>query len=149
MEQPLVAPTVPPSERVDLIGQISNGMKVYDMAGKVVGHVDGTYGGARGESVPAAVTVINAPAAAPVTGQQPVPIVEAVSAQAKVPVFDHALDTDEDLPAELRERLEHDGFIRIDAGFLKHHRYALRDQIARVDEGVVALNILAEYLIKH
>jgi len=87
---------------------------------------------------------------AAVTGQQPVPIVErVVPASAKVPVLDHAFDTDEDMPRELRERLEQDGFIRIDAGFFRHHRFALRDQIERVDSNTVGLNVSADELIKH
>jgi len=150
MENQLVSPAVPPSERVDLIGQVAHGMKVFDVGGKLVGRVDATFGGARGESVPSTVAVLAAPGPAAVTGQQPVPIVErVVPASAKVPVLDHAFDTDEDMPRELRERLEHDGFIRIDAGFFRHHRFALRDQIERVDSNTVGLNVSADELIKH
>jgi len=66
-----------------------------------------------------------------------------------VPIFDDALEPDDNMPRELRERLQHDGFIRIDAGFLKHHRYALRGQIERVAGGVVVLNVPADELLKH
>jgi hypothetical protein len=149
MEQQMVSPAVPDSEKVDKIAQVTYGMKVYDRAGKKIGHVNGMFGGARGESLLPVGVVVATAAPVPLTGQQTVPLVEPVLAPAKVPVFDDVFDADDSLARELRERLEHDGFIRIDAGFLKHHRYALRDQIERAAHGVVTLNVLADNLIKH
>src|SRR5580765_8086670 len=143
MEHQLVSPAAETREKEDMLGKISHGMTVYDQAGKLVGHVDGVYGGSRGEPAPAAANIVATPAPAASAGQQSVPIIQPVAAPATMPGFDDALDADEGLPRELRERLEHDGYIRIDAGLLKHHRFALRDQIERVAEGVVVLNVLA------
>src|SRR5258706_8444188 len=114
MQESLVSSAVAPRDKEDLLGEISTGMRVYDLAGKMVGHVDAAYGGARGTDRPAAVGVVAA---------GPVP------ASVKVPATEGEFDGDDGLPREIRERLEHDGFIRIDAGFFRHHRYALRDQI--------------------
>src|SRR5262249_14499382 len=143
MERPLSSPAVPESRKVDLIAQIRDGMEVYDHSGKKVGTVDGLYGGTLGDSSPPppeGATVVT-----PAAGGQPAPIV-AAAASAKVPFFD---DADNEFPREMRERLEHDGFIRVDFGFLRHHRYALREQIDSVAAGSVTLNVLAEDLIKH
>ena len=147
MQEPIVSPAVPESERIDKIGQVGPGMDVYDHLGIKVGKVDGLHGGASDEQ-PRAATVL--PVAVSVSGQQPVPLVATVvQPGSKVPEFDEAHDRDDDIPHELRQRLEHDGFIRIDAGFLKHHRYALREQIDRVQGDRVILNVAAGDLFKH
>ena len=147
MEQPLVSPAVPDKHKVDLIALIKDDMPVYDRSGKKVGHVDGMYGGAHGESVPP--TTVAAVAAPVPSSGQPVAVVTPVAAPAKVPAFGDVLDQDDDFPREMRERLEHDGFVRIDAGFLRHHRFALRDQIDSVTGDRITLNVLADELIKH
>jgi hypothetical protein len=147
MEQSLVSPAVPDSQKVDLIALIKDDMSVYDRSGKKVGHVDGMYGGAHGESVPP--STMTTPVPMPASGGQAMPAVTPVAAPAKVPAFGDVLDQDDDFPREMRERLEHDGFVRIDAGFLRHHRFALRDQIDSVAGESVTLNVLADELIKH
>src|SRR5262249_10114220 len=130
-DNPLISPAVPEQHKVDVIGLVREDMQVYDRAGKRVGTVDGIYSGASEPAAPAAETiaVVQAAVAAP----QPAPLIGAVpNPITHVPEFDDVLEPDEEFPREMRERLVHDGFIRIDAGFLRHHRFALRDQIQRV-----------------
>jgi hypothetical protein len=148
MPDPIMTPVVPEKHKVDWIAQARHGQEVYDRMGKKVGKVDAAYGGA-GETVPAHTGVVVAPVASSMATQQAAPIVEAVAVPAKVPVFDDSLVTDDTFPKELLARLQHDGFIRIDAGLLKHHRYALRDQIADIEDDRVSLNVVADELIKH
>jgi hypothetical protein len=148
MEAPIISPAIPEKEKVDKIGQVAPGMEVYDRLGKKVGKVDGLFSGAEDWQPDAAgVKAVPVQVATP----QAVPVVEPVVVRPanKVPEFDEVLEPDDEMPRELRERLEHDGFIRIDAGFLKHHRYALRGQIDRIEVDHVVLNVTAQELLKH
>ena len=87
------------------------------------------------------------PVVAPVPTQMP--LIRPVMLPSKEPEFDDVLDAVEDMPKELRERPIHDGFIRIDRGFLKHHGYASREQIERVEGDRVVLTVAADELLKH
>lgn len=141
-----------PNAKGDIIAEVHEDMKVYDAAGKLVGRVHGIHGGSLGEASTGAAGVVATPVPVTMSGQQPVPVVEPVVVPAKVPVLDSddtAFDMEEDMPRELRQRLEHNGFIRIDAGFLRRHRFALREQIERVEGDSVMLNVAADNLIKH
>jgi len=68
----------------------------------------------------------------------------------------HSLITDiaeafrgDDVPEEVRERLLHDGFIRIDAeGLFAADRYVLPDQIAGVSGDGITLTVSKDQLIK-
>jgi len=149
MEEQIISPAVPAKQKVDLLALVGLGLEVYDRAGNKIGKVDSLYGGST-ERPPVETIVLPAPLGT--TSQQTVPVMEAVvpvTNTLTVPEFDATLHPDDNFPKELRERLLHDGFIRIEAGFLKHHRYALRDQIERVDEDRVVLNVLKDELIKH
>ena len=147
IDQPLISPAVPSQELVDKIAMVREGMAVFDQAGQKIGTVDGIYGGTS-EHQTTVTTVATVPAA--VANPQPAPMIEAVQKPiTHVPEFDDVLETDEEFPREMRERLMHDGFIRIDAGFLHHHRYALRDQLARVDAERVLLCVPHNELFKH
>jgi len=150
MEAQIISPAIPEKERIDKIGQVAPGMEVYDRIGKKVGKVDGLFSGAA-DYQPAAATVTAVPV--PASTPAAVPVVEPmlVKPASKVPAFDEVLEPDDEIEMlpELRERLEHDGFIRIDAGFLKHHRYALRGQIDRIEVDHVVLNVTAKELLKH
>lgn len=54
-----------------------------------------------------------------------------------------------DVPTELRERLETNGFIRVDAdGLFAADRFVTPDQIARVDDDRVQLTLERDQLIK-
>jgi len=151
MEDKTVSAVLPGTKQ-DVIAQVRDNMKVYDSAGKLVGRVHGIQGGALGEAPTGSAGVVAAPVPVGMSGQQPAPVAAAVVVPAKaagVNDDDTALDMDDDMPREMRQRLEHNGFIRIDAGFLRHHRFALREQIEQVDGDSVRLNVLAENLIKH
>jgi hypothetical protein len=52
------------------------------------------------------------------------------------------------LPEVLAERLKRHGFVRLEGGLLKGHRYALPEQIARVDADGVYLNVDENELIE-
>jgi hypothetical protein len=52
------------------------------------------------------------------------------------------------LTEELRARLLHQGFVRIDLGVLRADRFALPDQISSVSDEDVHLNVAADDLIK-
>lgn len=122
-EDAVVAHTVSEKDQEDKFGQIKVGMEVIDRLGQKVGRVDDLYSGA--------------------DVRQPTAYGESMPQ-------DDALGPSGDLPPEVRERLLHDGFIRIDAGFLKHHRYALRSQLDRVEgDDRVSLLVIADDLIKH
>jgi len=150
MEEPLISPAVPEKHKVDVFAMIGPGLEVFDRQGQRVGKVDGFYPGA-GELHPTETTVLPAPTAP--LGQQTLPVVEPVVVPTPnvvtVPEFDTVIRPDEDFPKELLERLQHNGFIKIDAGFLHHHRYALREQIERVEDNRVILNVAEDELIKH
>src|SRR5215831_18782923 len=143
-------PTVDPmAERTDPFIQVHDGMVVYDAMGKQIGRVSGAYSGAGSPLAPTAQAPVDTPVAAvpvPISAgaQQPAPLMQPVMQ----PVAS-VEGADLDLPREMRERLLHDGFMRIDAGFLRHHRYALREQIQRVEGDSVMLNVPFDALIKH
>ena len=146
-DKPLVSPAVPSQERVDKIAMVREDMEVFDSTGKHIGKVDGIYGGTS-EHTTTVATVVPVPAA--VANPQPAPMVAAIQKPVThVPEFDDVMEPDEEFPQEMRERLRHDGFIRIDAGFLRHHRYALRDQLGRVETDRVLLNAPYDELFKH
>lgn len=58
--------------------------------------------------------------------------------------------TSDNVPEELRDRLVHQGFVRIDAdGLFQADRYVMPDQIDSVSGDEVTLNVTREQLIKH
>jgi hypothetical protein len=58
-------------------------------------------------------------------------------------------DADADVPEEMRQRLINEGFLRIDsAGLFKGDRYVLPEQIARVHENHIHLNVPYDTLLK-
>jgi hypothetical protein len=54
---------------------------------------------------------------------------------------------DDDLPQELRERLLRQGFVRIDQGLFAPDLFATMEQVARVADRTVYLNIARDQLI--
>jgi hypothetical protein len=124
--------------------EVRLGMEVYDRLGKRVGHVDDMHGASDGQpAAPEVMPVVATPQAA-----NPAPVVMPVASGQSAPQTD-ALGAPGEMPREIHDRLMHDGYIRIDAGFLKHHRYALPDQIDTVDGDHIILTVVAEDLIKH
>ena len=153
MDKSLGSPAVPENAKVDRLAPVRHGQDVFDSHGKRVGKVESVFAGEGdlrpGAHAPAESTVVPLPLA---PNQQSTPAVEPVvplTSTATVPEFDTFFDTNTDLPKELRARLAHDGFVRIDAGMLHHHRYALRDQVAQVEGDRVHLNVGEDELIKH
>jgi hypothetical protein len=121
-EDTLAAQTISEKDKEVLFGQVKVGMEVIDRLGQKVGKVDDLFSGA-GDREP--------------------------TAQGESHPQDDPLGQAGDMPPVVRGRLLHDGFIRIDAGFLKHHRYALWSQIDRVEnEDRVSLLAVADDLIK-
>ena len=58
--------------------------------------------------------------------------------------------TTDNVPEELRDRLVHQGFVRIDAdGLFQADRYVMSDQIDSVSGDEVTLNVTKQQLIKH
>ena len=149
MEGQIISPAIPEKQKVDKLAPVKPGMEVYDRTNKKVGKIDGLYGGSS-ELHPIATVVVPAPLGT--TSQQTVPLMEPVAPVTNtvtVPEFNAGLYPDDEFPKELRERLAHDGFVRIDAGLWHRHRYALRDQIERVEGDRVVLNVAVNELIKH
>ncbi len=58
--------------------------------------------------------------------------------------------TSDNVPEELRDRLVHQGFVRIDAdGLFQADRYVMPEQIASISGDEVTLNVTKNQLIKH
>lgn len=58
--------------------------------------------------------------------------------------------TSDNVPEELRDRLVHQGFVRIDAdGLFQADRYVMPDQIDSVSGDELTLNVTKDELIKH
>lgn len=58
--------------------------------------------------------------------------------------------TSDNVPDELRDRLVHQGFVRIDAdGLFQADRYVMPDQIDSVSSDGMTLNVTKDELIKH
>jgi hypothetical protein len=56
----------------------------------------------------------------------------------------------DNVPEELRDRLVHQGFVRIDSdGLFQADRYVMPDQIDSVSGDEVTLNVTKQQLIKH
>ncbi len=120
-----------------ILKSVETGMDVYDITGDKFGEVDDLYFGAVGDEI--------------VDGVEPATTSEApVNAQDElIQDFAKALGGEDDLPEELRQRLLHDGYIRIDAnGLFAADRFVLPDQIASVDDKGVHLRVARRDLIK-
>ena len=138
---PQVPSSASPQAEADRLALIHAGVEVFDRLGKKVGKVDEIYAATSGTvaaaaPAPAAETL----AASPVTGA---PVL------AQAPGTTEVFSLGNDLPREVRERLKSEGYIRIDAGLLHHHRYALSGQVDQVYDDHVSLKVVAEDLIKH
>ncbi len=118
-----------------LLGQIHNGMKVYDQAHDEVGMVDYVQFGDEDPLKPGGETITTH--SAPLAPEDSL-----VNSIAKV------FGPDE-IPVVFRDRLLRFGFIRVDArGLFNTDRYILSDQIESVSEDNVMLNISKSELIK-
>lgn len=111
---------------------VKEGMDVVDIEGKHVGKVSYVQFGDEDPTNPAPQTV---------TGTAPLDQDDSL-----VDEVARALVGEGDVPESLRGQLLRYGFIRIDSGFLRRDRFATADQIVRVVDGTVGLNVRAEAL---
>ncbi len=119
------------------LAYIRNGMSVYDLNEAQIGVVEIVYmGGASDEAIE-----MGTPAATS-------PDVDLSSNHSVIGSIAHMFD-DSNLPDELKKRLLHDGYVRINIkGLLGLARFVFPNQIAYVsDEGLV-LNVLEDELLK-
>ena len=116
---------------MSFMSRINEGMDVFDRTGDKVGEVDYVYFGEIDPTTPE---------------------VEATTPSDRDPreasVVDIVADAfrADDLPEELRERLQMHGFIRLNTGMLRSDRYVLPEQIASVTSNAVHLNVKLDEL---
>lgn len=117
----------------NVLQQIREGMAVYDRSGDRIGTVADISFGASGDS---GVETATAP-----------PVAE--RDETFIDNLAEALVGDDDIPQEVREKLRHSGYIRIDAwGIFTGDRYVLADQIDGVVDDEVRLRVMDDELIK-
>lgn len=121
--------------RTTLMKSIDPGMNVYDLEGDKIGTVDEVYFGEEDVDTPE---------------------IEAVHVEADrnqmndfMDAIRSALTTDNEIPAEFRDRMQRIGFIRIDTGLLSSDRLALANQISQVTTDGVQLAVKRDDLIKN
>jgi hypothetical protein len=117
----------------DLLGQVHEGMEVYDRDQKKVGKVDGLFMGALADG--------EAMGGEPARGPGP------ETAGDGSLIADVARVFDDNLPQVLRSRLRQNGYIRVRGGILSGDRFALREHVAAVAGERVILNVRGEELI--
>lgn len=125
------------SRTESVLKQIREGMEVFDNVGDKVGTVDTLYFGASSDEMKAHGV---GAASAPDPSLRESGLVDDIA---------QAISGDDDLPDEMRRRLIHDGFIRIDAtGLFASDRYVLPEQIDRVHGDHVHLNVTGDQLLR-
>jgi hypothetical protein len=117
----------------DVMAQIREGMEVYDKDEKKVGKVDTLFMGAAADGMLSGVE--------PARGTGP----ETTENDTLIANIGRAFD--DGLPEVMRNRLRHNGFIRVRGGFLRGDRFALREQIGAVVGDRVILNVRAEEMV--
>jgi hypothetical protein len=118
----------------NLLAQIHEDMPVYDRAGDKIGTVKTVQFGEKNL----------APTETETSADQQPDVAGTVVTEGVVGAF----SLDDQLPAELRERLERLGYIQIDFGVLASDRYASAEQIEKVAVDRVDLNATQSELIK-
>lgn len=114
------------------LSRINEGMEVFDRTGDKIGQVDYVYFGEDN----------------PVT-----PEAEAADVSERNPREENLVDIvaeafrGNDMPDEMRERLQMHGFIRLNTGMLRSDRYVLPEQIASVTDNAVHLNATLDELL--
>ena len=117
----------------NLLPQIHEDMSVYDRTGKKIGEVRNVQFGDEDLEHPGIETAT--------TRSHPELSDNLVDYVAK------ALTAEEQIPEEIRNRLQRYGYIKIDTGFLASARYASAEQIADVTGDRVDLNITKDELV--
>ena len=125
--------------RRSVLAQIHEGMDVYDNSNNHIGTVDFVHFGAASEAQQEAGTGPASPGPADSVQMRDDSFVEMI-AEAFSP---------NEVPDELRERLLHSGYVRLDAsGLFASDRFILPDQIMGVTSDGVQLNVTRDELIK-
>lgn len=117
----------------NMLIQIKEHMPVYDSAGKKIGAVKTVQFGDEDLERPGVET--STARTAEVIGNQ---LTEDLA---------KAFKTGNQIPVELRKRLERYGYVKVDTGVLASDRYASADQIANVTADRVDLNVTKDELI--
>lgn len=117
---------------MSVLAQIHEGMDVFDRTGDKVGEVDYVYFGDEDATTPEADVAT--------------PSERATRDNTIVDVLAEAFRT-EDLPQELRERLQVHGFVKVSTGMLRSDRFVLPEQIASVTGEAVHLDAAFDELI--
>jgi hypothetical protein len=117
----------------NMLTQVRKDMAVYDREGNMIGTVETVYFGDEDLERPGVETAT-----------APTPDVANRGLIENVP---EALNPDNRIPTELRSRLQRYGFIKVETGILASDRYARADQITKVDENRVELNVTQDELI--
>jgi hypothetical protein len=118
-----------------ILHTIQEGMDVMDDEGKVIGTVQQVY---LGEIEAQGISEVP-----PTHELKPDEDRTLTENLARVFTIDES-----DMPQELRERLLHDGYVRMDGGLLHPNRYILPENIATVTPDEVVLNVERDTLIK-
>jgi hypothetical protein len=122
-----------PTTDNDLLMRVREGMEVYDSEGHKLGSVSDVFAGDAADTAQAG--------GEPSRGSgQPEPGDGSI-------VDDVARVFSDNVPEVLRNRMRHNGFIRIGGGLLRGNRYALREHIAGIDGDRVRLNVREAELI--
>lgn len=121
-------------QTVNVLAQIQDGMTVYDFDGESIGTVNYVQMSDELPDKPG-------PETEGTTAAEPYRQRNLLDDIAEVFV------DDDGLPVEVKQRLLHEGFIRIDVGILNADRYATPDQIASVSDEDVHLNVNTDELI--
>lgn len=128
--------TFEPNHTESLFTSVEKGMEVIDSKGDRVGTVDDLYFGADADEM-------RRHGAGAATAPDP-----SVRDDDIVTELAQALFDDNNLPEEMRKRLINSGFLRISAsGLFKSDRYVLPDQIARIHDDQVHLNVAGDGLL--
>lgn len=122
--------------QADFLREISAGMKVVDSTSREIGTVDWVKYGDDNPLTPE-------PEAAGIS-----PIEDRERRDSLINTIAEAFRNDE-LPREVRERLLHQGFVRVDAdGLFNAGRYIVPEQIAGVSDGRLVLKVSKADLLK-
>jgi len=119
----------------DMLRNIRAGMKVVDGAGHEIGRVEWVKYGDDDPSTPEP----EAAGISPIEDAEPDTLLDAIADAFRI----------DELPAEIRERLLHQGFVRIDAdGLFSADRYVTPEQIAQVSADTLTLKVGKAELLK-
>lgn len=127
-----------PSKIQSVLKSVRQGMEVKDVEGNGIGTVKDLYFGADSDEMKEHGV---GAATAPDPSVRENSLVENVA--------EALVDFGADLPQEMRQRLINEGYIRIDtAGLFRSDRFILPEQIARVHDDHVHLNVTQKELLK-